>query len=153
MVFWYYDTTGGISSIQTNFSMNLLKFPFAWSHWDVFGFVLLVEFFGVCFTASISMFISSLSKTTLSALTTGISILLFPKLLKEVIRSGFLNKMLDLFPINFADPNYIFSKAVSNDFFVSSFTYNFMIIGSTLVIVSVIMFFFTYVKMRSWKFK
>lgn len=148
-----FDTSGGISSIQTNFALQLFNFPFYWTHWNIFFFILFIQTLGLVFTMSITLWVSSFSKTTISAFSTSLGIFFLPFLLKQLFKTGLPNNLLYLFPINFASPFDILSKLNSDNFLSHSFSTNSLIL---LIFLAVSGFFLTMVSynhIKNWKFQ
>lgn len=76
-----FDTSGINGSIQANFSLGLEQFPKLWSHSQLFFFLLILQLLAILFTASVTLFISALSNSTMTSFATALGIFFLPYLL------------------------------------------------------------------------
>ncbi|OJG92599.1 hypothetical protein RV15_GL003024 [Enterococcus silesiacus] len=147
-----FDLSGGSSNIQTNFSFDLGDFPLAWTHWQVYFFILGLQIIGILFIASLSFFASALSKTPMAAFALSLAIYFLPSLLKELIRNGLVNKLLFLFPINFSNPKNVMLLLSSDNYIFDSFILNASLLFLFLLISKLVLDIISYLRMKNWKF-
>lgn len=147
-----FDINGGSSNIQTNLSMNLFHFPMDWNHWQVYAFIVGLQLTGLLFTASITTFVSSMAKSPMAAFSVSLGLFFLPYFLKELIKTGIVNELLYLFPMNFASPNQILSILSSDNFIFNSFLENSALIIISLLVVKIIAEGMIYLRMKAWRY-
>lgn len=146
-----FDISGGNSNIQTTFSLQIFDFPLYWSHWQTFLLILFLQVTGLLFTMGLILWISSFFKTTISAFATSLGLFFLPVLLKELFKTGVINKLLYLFTINFADPFVILPMLNSDRYLAYTFTLNATIILLFLGVCSVLFSILAYHHIKNWQ--
>lgn len=147
-----FDTSGGSSSIQTNFSIKLFDFPLEWTHWQTLFFILFLQLAGILFSASVTLLVSAISQSPMSAFSSSLGLLFLPYLLTKLFKVGPINDILRLFPLNFSDPVSTLARFSSNGFMLNSFTSNILVIFAFLIFSKTIFDLLAYSKMKNWRF-
>lgn len=147
-----FDTSGINGSIQANFSLGLEQFPKLWSHSQLFFFLLILQLLAILFTASVTLFISALSNSTMTSFATALGIFFLPYLLKELLKVGIGNQILMLFPINLANPIQLMLNLSNQEFLLGDFSRNVLLLIITFISCKVILQVTTYYKMKNWHF-
>ena len=138
-----HDTSGWKASIQANFAMKLYDFPMAWNHLQVYLWFIILQFIGILFIVALSLLISSLVQTPLSAFATATGLYLLPALLMRLFEKNIIVKYLYFFPINQTDIKSFLGSTVTGNFLLISF---FLLLGHSLLT------FLTYRHMKVWRF-
>lgn len=147
-----FDTSGGSSSIQTNFGMTMVDFPLKWNHWQTFFFIICLQIMAILFTASITLMISALSTSPMATFAISLGAFFLPYLLTELIKEGFVHKLLLLFPLNFANPVKALPLLASESYLLTSFVSNAFLLLLFLSLVTVSLNLLTYVQIKKWRF-
>jgi hypothetical protein len=147
-----FDLSGGISSIQTNFSMVLFDFPMEWSHWVTFLFILISQLLGIIFTVSITLFLSAISKTSMAAFANSLGIFFLPSLLTQLIKTGIGNQILQLFPINWANPIKLLEILSVQDYLLGNFILNTLLLYVFLLLTVITFILASYYKIKKWSY-
>lgn len=147
-----FDLSGGISSIQTNFEMELFTFPLEWNHWQTLGFMIFLQTIGILFTASITLVISAFSNSTMSAFAISLGIFSLPFLLKKVFKQGLFFKILQLFPINFTNIQKTLAILSTENYLFTTFVANAIALLLFLLSFQLLMYFLAYFHMKKWQF-
>ena len=122
---YFYGISGWDVSIQANLDWKVFDFPLNWNLLQTYLFSMIFHLTSLLFIAGLTMLVSSLCRSSFSALAISLSIFIIPQALKHLFLTGLLNKVLHLFPIN----NYEIEKTLQwmnrdNMFFFNSFSTN-----------------------------
>ena len=148
-----HDTSGWKASIQANFAMKLYDFPMAWNHLQVYLWFIILQFIGILFIVALSLLISSLVQTPLSAFATATGLYLLPALLMRLFEKNIIVKYLYFFPINQTDiKNILIIMSSEKGFLGSTVTGNFLLISFFLLLGHSLLTFLTYRHMKVWRF-
>lgn len=149
-----HDVSGWKTSIQANFAMKLYDFPMAWNHLQVYLWFIILQFFGILFIVALSLLISSLVQTPLSAFATATGLYLLPALLMRLFEKNIISKYLYFFPINQTDvKNMLIVMSSEKNFLSSTVTGNFLLIILFLLLGHSVLTFLTYRHMKVWQFR
>ena len=96
----YYGMSGWDASIQTNFHLKLFSFPMEINNLQVYSLVLGFQMVNLFAIAGITLLISSFTKSTFGSLVISLGAFFLPLALTYIFKTGFVNKLLYLFPIN-----------------------------------------------------
>jgi hypothetical protein len=133
--------------------MELFEFPLNWNHLQVYGLILVLQLAGILFTVGITLFISSLARSPMSALALSLGCYLLPQLLLQVFNSGLLNRLLYLFPITHLDiRKALLILSSKGTFFLPSFMQNTILIITVLLLGRGISNFLCFKHMKAWRF-
>lgn len=117
---------GWDASIQTNFSLKLFSFPLQMNNLNIWLLVLMFYCFGILAIVGVTLLISSLTKSPYIALAMSIGIFILPLALTYIFKTGIINKLLYLFPINNYDVEKMLTIMSSRKGFIfKSFVVNF----------------------------
>ena len=138
LVFIIYNKgfSGWDTSIQTNFSLKLFTFPAEMNQLQVYIVMLLFYLLALLATASITLLVSSLTSAPITSLIISTAITLAPLGLIKVFRSGIINKLLYLIPINnFTTGDFLTFFSGQSGLLTNSFYLNIAIIFTILILV------------------
>lgn len=148
-----HDISGWKASIQANFAMKLYDFPVTWNHLQVYLWFIILQYIGILFIVALSLFISSLVQTPLSAFATATGLYFLPAFLIKLIERNTIFKYLYIFPINQVNlKNMLILMSSKKDFLSSTVTSNFGIIILILLVGYSFFIFLTYKHMKYWQF-
>lgn len=145
----YYGFSGWDVSIQANLKWQIFDFPLGWNNLQVYLFSLGFQMISILFVASLTMFISSISKSTFSAFALSLGIFFLPLGLTYVFKTGIINKILFLFPVNTFEINKTLSlMSRENLFFFESFISNILLVMGIMILGKIIFDVIIYRYMR-----
>ena len=146
--FHYYALDGWNASVQTNFSLKLFNFPVEVNHLQVYFLILIFQLFGLLATVGVTLFISSITKSTFSSLLVATSAFFLPLGLSSVFRTGIIYKLLCLFPINIYNPEKMLTVMAEKGFIFNTFAQNFIFVIFLLLVVKILGDLVAYFKTR-----
>ncbi|MDR2977825.1 MAG: ABC transporter permease subunit [Streptococcaceae bacterium] len=145
--------SGWDTSIQTNFNLGLFSFSHELNQLQAVLLNLLFELCCLLVVVGVTLLISSVMKTPIIALSASLGLLVLPLGLIKIFKTGFLYKLLALFPINTSNTgtmlNVFGSKQLS---LFGSFYQNLFIVTPLLILISVAIFVLIYQKMKHVRF-
>ncbi|CQR24098.1 membrane protein [Streptococcus varani] len=148
------DISGWKSSIQANFIMKLYDFPLEWNHLQVYIWVICLQFVGILFTVAVSLLISVLVKSPLSAFAGTTGLYFLPALLMQALKNDPLSTYLYFFPVNQTNVKDMLSLLdKENGLMGFGFAINVIILFTFLLLGYVIMNIFTHRYMKNWSFR
>lgn len=147
-----YDMNGWNASIQTNLGMNLFDFPIECNHLQIYFITLVIQLVEVLFVEGITLLISAFVRSTMSTLAISLGGYLLPKLLLQILRTGFINKILYLLPVNNIDIQKTFVILKDRNFIFSSFGTNMGTLVGGLLMLYVIMEWLCCKHMKNWRY-
>lgn len=135
-----FGTVGWDTSIQANLMMGLSNFSENWNQVQVYVCIVLVQFVELLFVATVTLFVSSLCRTTFSSLAISLILFFMPMALLKVLNGTVIASFLSFLPINFFRPKIMLSYLNTN-LFIGSFSIVTVTIGliAFYVVTSVIM--------------
>ncbi len=95
-----YGVSGWDAAIQTNFSFHLFSFPVRMDNVMVWAVLLVFYLAGLLSVIAVTLLISALMKSSFAVLIISMGLFLLPKVVTYLIKEGFANSLLYLFPIN-----------------------------------------------------
>ncbi|CAD5902068.1 conserved membrane hypothetical protein [Carnobacterium maltaromaticum] len=147
--FHYYGMDGWNASIQTNFSLKLFNFPLEVNNLQIYLLILIFQLAGLLALVGVTLFISAVTKTTFSSLAISIGLFFLPLGLISLFKTGFINTLLYLFPINLYNPEKMLTvMSSSKGFIFHNFSQNFAVTLCFLLSVKIIADLFSYFKLH-----
>lgn len=147
--FHYYGMDGWNASIQTNFSLKLFNFPLEVNNLQIYLLILIFQLAGLLALVGVTLFISAVTKTTFSSLAISIGLFFLPLGLISLFKTGFINTLLYLFPINLYNPEKMLTvMSSSKGFIFHNFSQNFAFTLCFLLSVKIIADLFSYFKLH-----
>ena len=123
--YFYHGISGWDASIQTNFSVFLYSFPVELNNIQVFFLVIAVQMVGILSIVSVTLFISSITKSPFISLAISLGVFVTPYLLGTIFQSGIIAKLLNLFSIQHYQVEKMLTIMQTNTvYFFDSFSSN-----------------------------
>lgn len=150
--FHYYGMDGWNASIQTNFSLKLFNFPLEVNNLQIYLLILIFQLAGLLALLGVTLFISAVTKTTFSSLAISIGLFFLPLGLISLFKTGFINTLLYLFPINLYNPEKMLTVMSSSKRFIfHNFSQNFAFTLCFLLSVKILADLFSYFKLHRFQ--
>lgn len=147
-----YDTSGWDSSIQTNFKYHFFDFPIELNHLQIYLISILIHLVGLTFVIGITLFISSCTKTSFSALAITLGLFFLPEFLINMVSMKTLKKLLQIFPINhFNIQNLLGMLGYEGNFFLPDFYKNIFILVIFLLLMKFLFDSLSYSLGKKWR--
>lgn len=154
VAFYVYNSgfTGWDTSIQTNFSLELFRFPDEINQLQVFLLAEALQFIGLLAIVGITLYVSSTTRSPFSALTIGLGLFLLPKAITQLIKRGIVYKLLNLFPINhYRIEDFLTLMTAKQEFLLQSFTQNIVLTMIVLVVLKIGFDVVVYLRMKRYQ--
>lgn len=144
--------TGWDTSLQTNFSIELFKFPVELNQLQVFGLAVALHFISLLAIVAITLYVSSITRSPFSSLLIALGLFLLPKALVQLIKRGPIYHLLNLFPINnYSVKDFLTLMSTKTEFFLAHFTQNMILTMVVLVAIAIIFNFAVYQRMKQYQ--
>jgi len=144
--------TGWDASIQTNFSMELFRFPVELNQLQVFCIAVALQFISLLAIVAITLYVSSITRSPFSSLLIAIGLFLLPKALTQLIKRGPIYHLLNLFPINnYPVKDFLTLMSAKKEFFLAQFMQNMILTMVFLVAIAIIFYFAVYQRMKQYQ--
>ncbi|REB11476.1 hypothetical protein DVB69_00760 [Sporosarcina sp. BI001-red] len=144
--------TGWDTSIQTNVSMELFKFPVELNQLHVFGLAVALQFIGLLAIVALTLYVSSTTRSPFSSLLIALGLFLLPKALTQLIKRGPIYHLLNLFPINnYPVKDFLTLMSTEKEFFFDNFMQNMILTMVVLVAITIIFNFAVYQRMKQYQ--
>ena len=148
-----YDINGWNTDIQTNLSLCLFDFPLKWNHLQIYFLILIMQLIGLGFVEGVTLLVSAFMRSPMSALAVSLGLYILPLLLMQIFKTGLVNKILYLFPINNLNIQNTLSTLYStNAFFFHSFFSNIGFTFIFMMLIKVGMQISCFIRIKRWKF-
>jgi ABC-type transport system involved in multi-copper enzyme maturation permease subunit len=145
--------SGWDTNIQTNFNLGLFSFPFELNQFQAVLLNLLFELCCLFVVIAVTLLISSVMKTPIIALSASLGLFVLPLGLIKIFKTGFLHKLLALFPINTSNTGTMLKVFGSKQLSLfGSFYQNLFSVTPLLILISVAIFVLIYQKMKRVSF-
>lgn len=154
VAFYVYNSgfTGWDTSIQTNFSLELFRFPDEINHLQVFLIAEALQFIGLLSIVGITLYVSSITRSPFSALTIALGLFLLPKAFTQLIKRGIIYKLLNLFPINnYRIEDFLSLMSNKQEFMLHSFVQNIVLTMVVLVVMKIVLDGAVYLRMKRYQ--
>lgn len=145
---------GWNASIQTNLELELFDFPVGLNNLQIYFHIIAFQLFAVLSIAGVTLFVSSITKSSFTSLFVGVGIFALPIGLIQIFKSGIINTLLYLFPINLFKLKTML-KLYSDHYtdfefvFNGSFATNFAIALCILLVIKIVADVLTYVRVKT----
>ncbi|MBO0994452.1 ABC transporter permease subunit [Bacillus sp. SD088] len=152
--FYVYNSgfTGWDTSIQTNFSLELFRFPDEINQLQVFLLAEALQFIGLLAIVGITLYVSSTTRSPFSALTIALGLFLLPKAITQLIKRGIVYKLLNLFPINhYRIEDFLTLMTAKQEFILQSFTQNIVLTMIVLMVMKIGFDVVVYLRMKRYQ--
>lgn len=144
--------TGWDTSIQTNFSMELFRFPVELNQLQVFGLAIALQFLSLLAIVAITLYVSATTRSPFSSLLIALGLFLLPKALTQLIKRGPIYHLLNLFPINnYSVKEFLTLMSAKTEFFLAHFMQNMILTMVVLVAIAIIFNFAVYQRMKQYQ--
>lgn len=148
-----YDINGWNTDIQTNLSLCLFDFPLKWNHLQIYFLILIMQLIGLGFVEGVTLLVSAFMRSPMSALAVSLGLYILPLLLMQIFKTGLVNKILYLFPINNLNIQNTLSALYStNAFLFHSFFSNIGFTFIFMILIKVGMQISCFIRIKRWKF-
>ncbi|GIN74552.1 hypothetical protein J14TS2_50270 [Bacillus sp. J14TS2] len=152
--FYVYNSgfTGWDTSIQTNFSLELFRFPDEINQLQVFLLAEALQIIGLLAIVGITLYVSSATRSPFSALTIALGLFLLPKAITQLIKRGIVYKLLNLFPINhYRIEDFLTLMTTKQEFLLQSFAHNIVLTMIVLVVMKIGFDVVVYLRMKRYQ--
>ena len=147
--YFYHGISGWDANIQTNFSVFLYSFPVELNNIQVFFLVIAVQMVGILSIVSVTLFISSITKSPFISLAISLGVFVTPYLLGTIFQSGIIAKILNLFPIqNYQVEKMLTMMQTDTVYFFDSFFLNVILTICVALVIKLIADFTIYYKIK-----
>lgn len=144
--------TGWDTSIQTNFSMEMFRFPVELNQLQVFSLAVVLQFIGLLAIVAITLYVSATTRSPFSSLLISLGLFLLPKALTQLIKRGPIYHLLNLFPINnYPVKDFLTLMTTKTEFFLAHFLQNMILTMAVLVSIAIIFNLFVYRRMKQYQ--
>ena len=154
VAFYVYNSgfTGWDTSIQTNFSLELFSFPVELNHLQVFCLAIALHSISLLAIVGITIYVSSITYSPFSSLIIALGLFLLPKAFTQLIKSGIVYKLLNLFPINnYRIEDILTFMSSKHDYILNSFGQNIILTMVVLLAIKVVLDFVVYRRMKQYQ--
>ncbi|WP_159583620.1 ABC transporter permease subunit [Streptococcus halichoeri] len=152
----YFSFSGWETSVQLNLYWtssfaNIMGFPVSMTISTAFIHVIVLQFVGLLFIASLNFFISSITNSPLTSFAVSTLAFFAPGFLMVIFNNGVINKLLTIFSVSTTDtPGLLLklSRNGSNGFFFDRFFANEICLISIRLLIAGLLISYTYHLMR-----
>lgn len=152
----YFGFSGWETSVQLNLYWtsplaNIMGFPVPMTISTAFVHIIVLQFVGLLFIASLNFFISSITNSPLTSFAVSTLAFFAPSFLMAMFNKGVINKLLTIFSVSTTDTPALLlklSRNGSHGFFFDSFSANEICLISLRMLIAVLLIAYTYRLMR-----